>query len=296
MHLFYPVHSKRLRITSSILLALSRQHSHQIFWFTHLSASSKGFRSQDEHEAHHTAKRSRHPGKARESKHRSGERERSSAQRRSTGRASLATATSSRTALSSRSSGSITALLRLVTAASSAGSSRGSGCGTARRLGIRHSLVADRRQRCIGRDCPSATGEVRAWWRSERGFVVVCANASRGERGPMLAEILEIRADGLWCTTSAELCVVAGGCCGASFEVVGDKTVLVRFLDPFVDDGAGPGVDHLLAKDCCLVVKSSWRFNNAASLGEEDRDVVLRCVHLKEDVSGRVVCCFAAPV
>jgi len=112
----------------------------------------------------------------------------------------------------------------------------------------------------------------------------------------VFAEVLKVRADGLWCATAAELCVVAGSCGSASFKVVSDKTVHVRFLDPFVDDGAGPGVDHLLAKDCCLVVKGSWRLNNAASFGEEDRDVVVRCVLLERNVSGRVVCCLAAPV
>ena len=102
----------------------------------------------------------------------------------------------------------------------------------------------------------------------------------------MLAEVLKVRADGLWCTTSAKLCVGAGSCRSAAFEVVSDETVHVGFLDPFVDDGTRPGVDHLVAEDGCLVVECASSADVATGFGEEDWDVILRGVLLQEDVAG----------
>ena len=173
----------------------------------------------------------------------------------------------------------------------------GRGSGSVRRIGIHLGLGADSRQLCIRRDCPGAAREIRAGRRGERRFVVVRTNPSRRQRGPVLAEILKVRVDRLWCTTPAVLCVgTAGGACSVSSKVVRHKTVHVGLLDPFVNDGAGPGVDHLVAEDRCLIVKSPRRLDIAPGFGEEDWDVVVRCVHLEKNVAGGIVCRFATPV
>jgi hypothetical protein len=75
-----------------------------------------------------------------------------------------------------------------------------------------------------------------------------------------------------------------------------DETVVVGFLDPFVDDGTGPSVDHLVAEDGCLVVKCARSPNVAAGLGEEDGDVVFGGVLLQEDVAGGFESGVSAPV
>jgi len=149
----------------------------------------------------------------------------------------------------------------------------------------------------VGLDLPGAGGEVWALRSGEGGLVVICADASRSERSPVLAQVLKVWALGLRRAVSAKGCIgTIDGSWGGLAQAVFDETVVVSFLDPFVDDGTGPGVDHLVAKDGGLIVKCASGTDIATSLGEEDRDVVLGGVLLQEDVAGGLVSGVSAPV
>jgi hypothetical protein len=106
------------------------------------------------------------------------------------------------------------------------------------------------------------------------------------------AQILEIGVSSNWDTVHA-ICSIAAG--ARSAECIVDQAVVVCLLDPFVDDGAGPGVDHFVAEDGCLVVEGAGGTDIATGLGEEDGNVVLRGVLLQEDVARGLVSGIAAP-
>ena len=157
--------------------------------------------------------------------------------------------------------------------------------------------ITDRWKLSVGFDLPGAGGEVWAHRSGEGGLVVICADTSRSERSPVLAQVLKVGAFGLRRAVSAKGCIGAiDDSRGGLAEAVFDETVVVGFLDPFVDDGTGPGVDHLVAEDGSLIVKCASGADIATSLGEEDRDVVLGGVLLQEDVAGGLVSGVSAPV
>lgn len=51
---------------------------------------------------------------------------------------------------------------------------------------------------------------------------------------------------------------------------------MIFFLNPLVDDGAGPDIIHVGTEDGVLVGEKTRLGNNAASLGHEDGDGVIR--------------------
>jgi len=180
---------------------------------------------------------------------------------------------------------------RLATSRDDGGRDFGLGCG-----GYRLASIADRGKLSVGFDFPGASGEVWAHRRGERRLVVVCADASRSKGSPVLAQVLKVRILGLWCAVPAESCVGAiDGSRGRLAQSVLDETVVIGFLDPFVDNGAGPCVDHLVAEDGCLVVECASSADVATGFGEENWDVVLGGVLLQEDVARGLESGVAAP-
>lgn len=75
-----------------------------------------------------------------------------------------------------------------------------------------------------------------------------------------------------------------------------DNTVVVAFLNPFVNDASRPGIDHLGAKNSLLVVESAFTTDVTPSLGEEDWKVVSNSHGLKASISGILVCSGTAPL
>lgn len=157
--------------------------------------------------------------------------------------------------------------------------------------------ITNRWKLSVGSDLPSAGGELWTHWRGQGGLVVICADASRSERSPVLAQVLKVGVPGLRRAVPAKGCIGAiDSRRGGLAQAVVNKTVVVGFLDPFVDNGARPGVDHLVAKDGGLIIKCASSADIATSLGEEDWDVVLGGVLLQEDVAGGLVRRVSAPV
>lgn len=87
------------------------------------------------------------------------------------------------------------------------------------------------------------------------------------------------------CAGNARLDIGGYDCCG-DFGTVGDQAVVVGFLDPFVDDGAGPDAVHCRAEDRALVLECARLHGVAARLGEEDGNVVVLGVGVERVVAG----------
>jgi hypothetical protein len=163
--------------------------------------------------------------------------------------------------------------------------------------GYRFASVSERGKLSISLDLPGAGGEVWARWCRKGRLVIVCADASRRERGPLIAEILEVGTPALWRAVPAESCIARTDArrWGSAQRVI-NETIVVGFLDPFVDDGAGPGVYHLVAEDGRLIGKCTGTAHVAAGFGEEDRDAVLGGVLLQGDVARGLVSSISTPV
>lgn len=76
---------------------------------------------------------------------------------------------------------------------------------------------------------------------------------------------------------------------------VGDDSVAVLLLDPLVDDGTAPVIDHLGAKDGVLVIPCARAGDDASSLGKEDGDGEVLGVFLQLVVGRLGVCAGVAP-
>jgi hypothetical protein len=155
-------------------------------------------------------------------------------------------------------------------------------------------FVANCRKLGISLDLPGSTRELRTRRWGQRRFVVVGTNARGSKRGPVFAQVLEIGVPGYRRAIPAERCIVEVGRSRLTEPVI-DQTIVVGFLDPLVDDGAGPGVYHFVAKDGCLIIESSSCTDIAAGLGEKDGNVVLRGVLLQGYITGGFVSGVAAP-
>ena len=67
---------------------------------------------------------------------------------------------------------------------------------------------------------------------------------------------------------------------------IADKTIVVRLLNPFVDNGTRPGVDHVWSENGGLIVKVARRDGVAAILGEEYGYRIVDCSSLQQAVAG----------
>lgn len=106
---------------------------------------------------------------------------------------------------------------------------------------IRIKDLAERREGDAAVHIPEAAGEGRAGGRREGGGVCGFLDAGRGQGFPVVAEVFEVRADGGGGAAAGEAVDdVGAGVGGGGLGAVGDEAVVVDFLDPFVDDGAGP--------------------------------------------------------
>lgn len=98
--------------------------------------------------------------------------------------------------------------------------------------------LADRWQRWIATDDPEAWREGGASGRAVRRCVSIHGDAGGIQGLPVVAQIVEVRADGRGSTGS---CVAAndirGRGCGIRRRPVRDQAVVVLLFDPFVDDG-----------------------------------------------------------
>lgn len=75
----------------------------------------------------------------------------------------------------------------------------------------------------------------------------------------------------------------------ARFGAVGYETIGIGFLNPLVNNRTRPIVDHFVAENGCLVLKSARRGSVASCLTEEDGDGEVDCLRLEVGVSrGRV--------
>ena len=74
----------------------------------------------------------------------------------------------------------------------------------------------------------------------------------------MILDVVKIRLDGDWCAT-VDLTVG-----------IRDEAVVVGFLNPFVDDGAGPGACHIGTEDGHLISEGALASTVAPCFGEED--------------------------
>lgn len=82
---------------------------------------------------------------------------------------------------------------------------------------------------------------------------------------------------------------------GLTSRGVGDDSVAVFLLDPLVDDGTAPVINHLGAKDGVLVIPCARAGDDASSLGKEDGDGEVLGVQLQLVVGRLGVCAGVAP-
>lgn len=82
---------------------------------------------------------------------------------------------------------------------------------------------------------------------------------------------------------------------GLTSRGVGDDSVAVFLLDPLVDDGTAPVINHLGAKDSVLVIPYTRARDDASSLGKEDGDGEVLGVQLQLVVGRLGVCAGVAP-
>ena len=75
-----------------------------------------------------------------------------------------------------------------------------------------------------------------------------------------------------------------------------DKTVIVGFLNPFVDDAPRPGANHIRSEDGSLIIEGSLTTNVAARLREEDGYAVVFSHGLEIAVPRCLVCSITAPL
>jgi hypothetical protein len=80
----------------------------------------------------------------------------------------------------------------------------------------------------------------------------------------LIGEIVKVRLNG-------------SRCCIVDFAIwtIVYKSIFVDFLDPFIDDGAAPGINHMWTEDSGLIRERSWRRLIASCLGKEDWDRVV---------------------
>jgi hypothetical protein len=109
-------------------------------------------------------------------------------------------------------------------------------------------------------------------------------------------QVLEVGTPGLWRAVPAKSCITRTDArrWGTAQGII-NKAVVVGFLDPFVDDGARPGVDHLVAEDGCLIGECAGTAYVAPGLGEEDWDIVFGGIFLQEDIAGGLVSSISTP-
>lgn len=152
-----------------------------------------------------------------------------------------------------------------------------------------------------GVDGPAAGGRGRALQGADAGgTLLVLGEGDTGgvQGGPLGLEIGEVGEHGGGCTLAGVTVLddgVSGGRVGDGCAVA-DQTVVVGFLDPLVDNGAGPGVVHLGAKDSSLVLKGTGSRGVAASLGKENGDGVAGSILLQLAVSRDRVAGVTAPL
>lgn len=103
----------------------------------------------------------------------------------------------------------------------------------------------------------------------------------------MLLEVVKVRLDRCRRTLASE--AVLDQSVGRSGTLhrgpVADQTVVVGLLDPLIDNGAGPGVSHLMTKDGRLVLKRAGAMSVAAGFGEENGDRIVRGILLEHVVT-----------
>ena len=101
----------------------------------------------------------------------------------------------------------------------------------------------------------------------------------------MGGQVAVIRLDRNWLFVTVDLAILA----------IGNQTIVIGFLDPFIYDGARPCVAHFRSKDRSLVIECTWATNIATSLGEEDWNVVSLGHGLKAVVARSLIGCGSAP-
>ena len=118
----------------------------------------------------------------------------------------------------------------------------------------------------------------RASQRRDRGCVGGGGDGASWVVGrPYAKQIAEVWRDGSWGAGARE---AAGGHVvvhdvGVA-ATVGDQTVVIFFLYPLVDDGAGPNVIHVGAKNGVLIGKETRLRDDAAGFRHEDGYGVIR--------------------
>lgn len=105
--------------------------------------------------------------------------------------------------------------------------------------------------------------------------------------GPLLLEVVKVRLN--WCRRALAGEAVLDQSIGRSGTLhrgpVANQTVVIGLLDPLIDNGAGPGVSHLMTKDGRLVLKRAGTMSVAASFGEENGDRIVRGILLEHIVT-----------
>jgi len=92
-------------------------------------------------------------------------------------------------------------------------------------------------------------------------------------------QVCEVRQDGGRSSSSRDSSHDTAGNHGWVYlGAIGYETVVVGFLDPFVDYGSGPETIHIRTQNGVLVLKSPRWDRVTTCLREEDRDVVVLCV------------------
>lgn len=168
-----------------------------------------------------------------------------------------------------------------------------------RRRGVEGLAEGGQRRARVDGPAAGRRGRTGGGFDSRCGLDVVGqGDAGRRQGFPLGLEVVKVRGDGGG-HALAGVAVLDEGVGGRGVGGVGpvvDQAVLVCFLDPFVDDGAGPGGGHVGAEDGGLVVEGARRCGVAARLGEEDGDGVVGGLVLEGAVAGGFVGGSTAPL
>jgi len=132
-------------------------------------------------------------------------------------------------------------------------------------------------------DLPSQGSGWACRWAVTRSVGREC-DTRRSDGLPLFGEVVVVWLDWGW-SSAVDLAV----------RII-DKTVIVGFLNPFVDDAPRPGANHIRSEDGSLIIEGSLTTNIAACFREKDGYAVVFSHGLEIAVPRCLVCSITAPL